>query len=35
MEKCDHGWDKRAKKGSIQEKARDEAYALAVQILKA
>lgn len=34
MEKCDHGWDKRVKKGSVQETARDEAYDLAVQMLK-
>ncbi|KKY21643.1 putative esterase lipase [Diplodia seriata] len=33
FEGCDHGWDKAAEPGSVQEKARDEAYGLAVDVL--
>ena len=32
MEHCDHAWDKSAK-GAVQKKARDDAYALAVEML--
>ena len=35
MEKCVHAWDKSAKPGTIQEKAKDEAYALAIEMLRA
>ncbi|OJD31256.1 esterase lipase [Diplodia corticola] len=33
FERCNHAWDKRAAPGSVQEKARDEAYAIAVDVL--
>lgn len=34
MDECGHAWDKMAKPGSVQEKAKDEAYALAIAMLK-
>lgn len=34
MEKCDHAWDKSYKAGTAQEKAKDEAYDLAVKMLR-
>ncbi|KAF1965622.1 esterase/lipase [Bimuria novae-zelandiae CBS 107.79] len=34
MERCDHGWDKDVKPGTVQEKAKIEAYDLAVEMLK-
>lgn len=33
MDKCGHGWDKRAAPGSYQETKRDEAYGLAIEML--
>jgi acetyl esterase/lipase len=33
MDKCGHAWDKRVKPGSHQERKRDEAYALAIDML--
>lgn len=33
-EQCDHAWDKDAQPGSVQEAARDHAYALAIGILQ-
>jgi acetyl esterase/lipase len=34
MEKCGHAWDKSAKSGILQEKAKDEAYTLAIKMLR-
>ncbi|EMC90834.1 hypothetical protein BAUCODRAFT_80751 [Baudoinia panamericana UAMH 10762] len=33
LEKCDHAWDKSYQPGTVQEKAKDEAYDLAVEML--
>lgn len=33
-EKCDHAWDKNAKPGTVQAKARDHVYGLAVEMLR-
>ena len=34
MERCGHGWDKAAQPGTFQVQAKDEAYALAIDILR-
>jgi hypothetical protein len=34
MEDCDHAWDKSYQPGSPQEKAKDEAYDLAMKLLR-
>lgn len=34
MERCAHGWDKEAIRGSSQCQAKDEAYAMAVEMLR-
>lgn len=34
MEKCGHAWDKMAKPGTVQEQAKDEAYAMAIDMLR-
>jgi predicted nucleic acid binding AN1-type Zn finger protein len=34
MENCDHAWDKSYLAGSTQEKAKDEAYDLAMEMLR-
>lgn len=34
MEHCGHGWDKTAKPGTVQEEAKEEAYGLAIEMLR-
>jgi acetyl esterase/lipase len=34
MEKCVHAWDKRTRPGTIQEKAKNDAYTLAIEMLQ-
>lgn len=34
MAECDHAWDKQYKPGTVQEKAKDDVYDLAVEMLR-